>query len=82
MTQSAFLFVGFGLSDPNFNLLHDDTRLAYGMNVPASYTVQGRRNPVKERYLRSLAVNTIWLEQQREPSRRRRDAQLNRWIRW
>jgi hypothetical protein len=24
--------------------------------------VQGRRNPVKERYLRSLDVNTIWLD--------------------
>jgi len=32
------------------------------MNVPASYAVQGRRNPVKERYLRSLDVNTIWLD--------------------
>ena len=31
------------------------------MNVPASYTVQGRRDPVKQRYLRSLDINTIWL---------------------
>ena len=62
MVETAFLFVGFSLSDPNFNLLHDDIRLVYGMNVPASYTVQGRRNPVKERYLRSLGVNTIWLD--------------------
>ncbi|MCV7286698.1 SIR2 family protein [Mycolicibacterium wolinskyi] len=62
MTETAFLFVGFSLSDPNFNLLHDDIRLVYGMNVPASYTVQGRRNPVKERYLRSLDVNTIWID--------------------
>jgi SIR2-like domain len=62
MTEAAFLFVGFSLSDPNFNLLHDDLRLTYGMNVPASYTVQGRRNPVKERYLRSLDVNTVWLD--------------------
>lgn len=62
MIETAFLFVGFSLSDPNFNLLHDDIRLVYGMNVPASYTVQGRRNPVKERYLRSLDVNTIWLD--------------------
>jgi SIR2-like domain len=62
MVATAFLFVGFSLSDPNFNLLHDDIRLVYGMNVPASYTVQGRRNPVKERYLRSLDVNTIWLD--------------------
>lgn len=62
MVQTVFLFVGFSLSDPNFNLLHDDIRLVYGMNVPASYTVQGRRNPVKERYLRSLDVNTVWLD--------------------
>ncbi|MGX1778543.1 SIR2 family NAD-dependent protein deacylase [Nocardia brasiliensis] len=62
MTDTAFLFVGFSLSDPNFNLLHDDIRLVYGMNLPASYTVQGRRNPVKDRYLRSLDVNTIWLD--------------------
>ncbi len=48
--------------DPNFNLIHDDIRLVYGMNVPASYTVQGRRNPVKDRYLRSLDVNTIWID--------------------
>ncbi len=62
MVETAFLFVGFSLSDPNFNLLHDDIRLVYGMNMPASYTVQGRRNPVKERYLRSLDVNTVWLD--------------------
>jgi hypothetical protein len=62
MTETAFLFVGFSLSDPNFNLLHDDVRLIYGMNRPASYTVQGRRDPVKERYLRSLGVNTVWLD--------------------
>lgn len=62
MAQTAFLFVGFSLSDPNFNLLHDDIRLVYGLNVPASYTVQGRRNPVKERYLRSLDVSTVWLD--------------------
>lgn len=62
MIDTAFLFVGFSLSDPNFNLIHDDIRLVYGMNLPASYTVQGRRNPVKERYLGSLGVNTVWLD--------------------
>jgi hypothetical protein len=62
MAETSFLFVGFSLSDPNFNLLHDDIRVVYGMNTPASYTVQGRRNPVKDRYLRSLDVNTIWLD--------------------
>lgn len=62
MAETAFLFVGFSLSDPNFNLIHDDIRLVYGMNLPASYTVQGRRNTIKERYLRSLGVNTVWLD--------------------
>jgi hypothetical protein len=62
MAETAFLFVGFSLSDPNFNLIHDDIRLVYGMNLPPSYTVQGRRNPIKDRYLRSLGVNTIWLD--------------------
>lgn len=62
MGDAAFLFVGFSLSDPNFNLLHDDVRLLYGSNMPTSYTVQGRRSAVKERYLRSLDVNTIWLD--------------------
>ncbi len=62
MAESGFLFVGFSLSDPNFNAIHDDLRHVYGMNLPASFTVQGRRNTVKERYLRSLDVNTIWLD--------------------
>lgn len=61
LADAGFLFVGFSLSDPNFNTIHDDLRLVYGINMPASYTVQGRRNAVKERYLRSLDVNTIWL---------------------
>lgn len=39
LADAAFLFIGFSLSDPNFNLIHDDIRLVYGMNVPASYTV-------------------------------------------
>jgi hypothetical protein len=54
--------VGFSLSDPSFNAIHDDLRQVYGMNIPASFTVQGRRNTVKERYLRSLDVNTVWLD--------------------
>lgn len=62
MSEAAFLFVGFSLSDPNFGLLHDDIRTVYGMNLPASYTVQGRRDPVKQRYLLSMDINTIWLE--------------------
>lgn len=62
LAGAGFLFVGFSLSDPNFNAVHDDLRLVYGMNVPASYTVQGRRNSIKENYLRSLDVNTVWLD--------------------
>ncbi len=62
LADAGFLFAGFSLSDPNFNTIHDDLRLVYGMNMPASYTVQGRRNAVKERYLRSLDVNTVWLD--------------------
>lgn len=62
MADSGFLFVGFSLSDPNFNAIHDDLRLTYGVNMPASYTVQGRRNAIKECYLRSLDVNTLWLD--------------------
>ena len=49
LVEASFLFVGFSLSDPNFGLIHDDIRLVYGMNLPASCTVQGRRDPVKER---------------------------------
>jgi hypothetical protein len=41
MLETAFLFFGFSLSDPNFNLLHDDIRLVYGMNVPASLPCKG-----------------------------------------
>ena len=62
MADTAFLLVGFSLGDPNFNLIHDDIRLVYGMNLQASFTVPGRRNPIKERYLRSLGVNTVWLD--------------------
>jgi SIR2-like domain len=62
LADCSFLFVGFSLSDPNFGLLYDDIRLVYGMNIPVSYTVQGRRDPVKQRYLTSMDVNTIWLD--------------------
>jgi hypothetical protein len=62
LTQTTFLFVGFSLADPNFNLLHDDVRDTLGMLAPVSYAVQGRRDPVKRRYLESLGVNTVWLE--------------------
>jgi hypothetical protein len=62
LANGSFLFVGFSLSDPNFNLLHDDIRESLGMNAPVSYTVQGLHDPMKERYLTSLGVNTVWLD--------------------
>jgi hypothetical protein len=62
LVNGSFLFVGFSLSDPNFNLLHDDIRESLGMLAPVSYTVQGWHDAVKERYLTSLNVNTIWLD--------------------
>jgi hypothetical protein len=62
MANGVFLFVGFSLSDPNFNLLHDDIRESLGMLAPVSYTVQGWHDPVKERYLTSLNVNSVWLD--------------------
>jgi hypothetical protein len=61
LTQATFLFVGFSLTDPNFNLLHDDVRDALGMLAPVSYAVQGRHDPMKRRYLESLGVNAVWL---------------------
>lgn len=62
LTQATFLFIGFSLADPNFNILHDDVRDSLGMLAPVSYAVQGRRDPVKQRYLESLGINTVWLE--------------------
>jgi hypothetical protein len=61
LTQATFLFIVFSLADPNFNLLHDDVRDSFGMLTPVSYAVQGRRDPVKQCYLESLGINTIWL---------------------
>lgn len=62
LAGASFLFVGFSLSDPNFNVIHDDIRESLGMQAPVSYTVQGARDPVKQRYLTSLNVNTVWLD--------------------
>lgn len=50
------------LSDPNFNLIRDDARLAMGDNMPASYLAQERPDPVVRGYLDSLGVRTIALE--------------------
>jgi SIR2-like domain len=62
LTEAIFLFIGFSLADPNLNILHDDVRESLGMLAPVSYLVQGRRDPVKQRYLESLGINTVWLE--------------------
>jgi hypothetical protein len=43
---ASFLFVGFSLSDPNFNLIRDDARLAMGGSMPASYLAQERPDPL------------------------------------
>jgi hypothetical protein len=58
----SFLFVGFSLSDPNFNVIRDDARLAMGENLPASYLAQERPDPIVRRYLESLEVRTIAFE--------------------
>ncbi len=57
-----FVFIGFSLSDPNFSLIHDEVRLATGDDMPVRYVVHGRRDPVKEAYLRSMGVNTVTLD--------------------
>jgi hypothetical protein len=53
---ASFLFVGFSLSDPNFNLIRDDARLAMGDNMPGSYLAQERPDPVVRGYLDFLEV--------------------------
>jgi hypothetical protein len=62
LRYSTFLFVGFSLFDPNFNLLWDEARLALGAAMPTSYVVQGSPNAVKEAYLRAMGANTISLD--------------------
>ena len=62
LKSCTFLFVGFSLSDPNFTLIHDEARLATNDDMPVRYLVQGRRDLVKEAYLRSMGVNTITLD--------------------
>ena len=58
---STFLFVGFSLTDPNFNILFDEARYVRQGQNPTSFVVQGRQDPVYDAYLRSLGVNTITL---------------------
>jgi hypothetical protein len=58
---STFLFVGFSLADPNFNLIRDEARLAMGDAMPTSYLVQQQLDSVTRSYLNSLNVETIEL---------------------
>jgi len=59
---ASFLFVGFSLLDPNFNILFDEAHYARGGKNPVSYVVQARKDPIREAYLRSLGVNPITLD--------------------
>jgi hypothetical protein len=58
---TTFLFVGFSLADPNFNLIRDEARMVMGDHLPNSYLVQQWVDPVTVRYLRSLGVEVIEL---------------------
>jgi hypothetical protein len=58
---SSFLFIGFSLSDPNFNLIRDEARTVMGDAMPTSYLVQQRVDPVMREYLQSLDVKVIEL---------------------
>jgi hypothetical protein len=58
---TTFLFIGFSLSDPNFNLIRDEARAVMGEAMPTSYLVQEHLDPVTQRYLESLDVETISL---------------------
>jgi hypothetical protein len=59
---AAFLFVGFSLLDPNFNILFDEAHYARVGKNPVSYVIQARKDPVRESYLKSLGVNAITLD--------------------
>jgi hypothetical protein len=58
---TTFLFVGFSLADPTFNLIRDEARAVMGVNMPTSYLVQEYADPVTQRYLESLKVEIIRL---------------------
>lgn len=58
---SSFLFIGFSLGDPNFNLIRDEARAVMGDAMPTSYLVQQRVDPVMRGYLRSLDVEVVEL---------------------
>lgn len=58
---TTFLFIGFSLGDPNFNLIRDEARAVMGEAMPTSYLVQEHADPVTRRYLESLKVEIISL---------------------
>lgn len=58
---ATFIFVGFSLADPNFNLIRDEARMVMAGDLPASYLVQQRTDAVTTRYLGSLGVKVIEL---------------------
>lgn len=58
---STFLFIGFSLSDPNFNLIRDEARAVMGDAMPTSYLVQERVDPITREYTASLDVATVEL---------------------
>jgi len=62
IAHCTFLFIGFSLADPNFNILLDDVHDSLGMDAPLNYTVQASKNQTRARYLEALGVNTIWLD--------------------
>lgn len=57
----TFLFIGFSLTDPTFNLVRDEARAVMGDHTPTSYVVQQRVDPVTSRYLQSLDVEAVEL---------------------
>ncbi len=58
---SSFVFVGFSLTDPNFNILYDEARYIRRDQQPVSYVVQSRPDPIRDAYLQSMGINNIVL---------------------
>jgi hypothetical protein len=58
---ASFLFVGFSLTDPNFNIIRDEARMVMGDNLPTSYVVQQHLDAVTRRYVESLGVEVVEL---------------------
>lgn len=58
---ATFLFIGFSLSDPTFNLIRDEARSVMGDAMPTSFLVQERVDSVTRGYLASLNIEAIVL---------------------